>query len=285
MAANHLQMNPTKTKLLWAGSKHNITMLGTRVPAMQLVWDTVMASDHVWVLKVTFSSDLTLEKHVSKTCADGFYCLRQLCRIQWSLDEELAASLVQAFVMARIDYCNAIYAGAPKTITDKLQRVFTAAARVVSNTKKFDHGLSTNCTGWMCLRWSPSSSTLWRIVVCTDKHLGTSPITLSQPSKLHCDIDYVLPTDTGVTANFYPPDWSYLLGKNWLAQTYSQGIYRLAKSYSAQPVITLLSCWNSCRPSLIVSCNQLHIRICGHHLFLEWTLIWNQVQCVIKKLL
>jgi len=37
MAANHLQMNPTKTKLLWAGSKHNITMLGTRVPAMQLV--------------------------------------------------------------------------------------------------------------------------------------------------------------------------------------------------------------------------------------------------------
>jgi len=82
----------------------------------------------------------------------------------------------------------------------------------------------------------------------------------------------------GVTANFYTPDWSYLLGKNWLAQTYSQGIYRLAKSYPAQPVITLLSCWNSCRPSLIVSCNRLRIRICGHRLFLEWTLIWNQVQ-------
>ena len=42
----------------------------------------------------------------------------------------------------RIDYCNAIYAGAPKTITDKLQRVLNAAARVVSDTKKFDRGLS-----------------------------------------------------------------------------------------------------------------------------------------------
>ena len=48
MAANRLQMNPTKTELLWAGSKHNITMLGSRAPAMQLGSDTVSASDHAW---------------------------------------------------------------------------------------------------------------------------------------------------------------------------------------------------------------------------------------------
>ena len=35
-----------------------------------------------------------------------------------------------------------LLAGAPKTTTDKLQRVMNAAARVVTNTKKFDHGLS-----------------------------------------------------------------------------------------------------------------------------------------------
>jgi len=87
MAANRLQMNPTKTELLWAGSKHNITMLGSRAPAMRLGLDIVTASDHVRVLGVTFSSDLTLEKHVSKTCAAGFYWLRQLRRIRRSLDE------------------------------------------------------------------------------------------------------------------------------------------------------------------------------------------------------
>jgi len=143
MAANCLQMNPTKTELLWAGSKHNITMLGSRAPAMQHGSDTVTASNHVLVLGVTFSSDLTLEKLVLKTCAAGFYWLRQLRRIRWSLDEESAATLVHAFVTSRIDYCNAIYAGASKMITDKLQRVLNPATRVVSDTKKFDRGLLT----------------------------------------------------------------------------------------------------------------------------------------------
>ena len=39
-------------------------------------------------------------------------------------------------------YCNSVLAAAPKTTTDKLQRVLNAAARVVSNTRKFDRGLS-----------------------------------------------------------------------------------------------------------------------------------------------
>jgi len=48
---------------------------------------------------------------------------------------------VHAFVTSRVDYCNAVYAGAPKTINDKPQRVLNAAARVVSATRKFDRGL------------------------------------------------------------------------------------------------------------------------------------------------
>jgi len=45
------------------------------------------------------------------------------------------------FVTSCVDYCNAFYAEAPKTVTDKLQRVLNAAARVVSDTRKFDRGL------------------------------------------------------------------------------------------------------------------------------------------------
>ena len=41
-----------------------------------------------------------------------------------------------------MDYCNTVLAGAPKSLTDQLQRVLNAAARVVSNTRKHDHGLS-----------------------------------------------------------------------------------------------------------------------------------------------
>ena len=79
----------------------------------------------------------------SDICAKCFYWLRQLRRVRRSLDAEAAATLVHAFVMSRVDYCNAVLAGAPKSITNKLQRVLNAAARVVSGTRKYDRGLTT----------------------------------------------------------------------------------------------------------------------------------------------
>jgi len=46
------------------------------------------------------------------------------------------------FVMSRVDYCNTILAGSPRYITDKLQHLLNAAARLITATRKFDHGLS-----------------------------------------------------------------------------------------------------------------------------------------------
>ena len=41
---------------------------------------------------------------------------------------------------SRVDQCNAVLAGDTKSVTNTLQRVMNAAARVVSDTRKFDHG-------------------------------------------------------------------------------------------------------------------------------------------------
>jgi len=51
-------------------------------------------------------------------------------------------TLMHAFVMSPIDYCNVLLAGAPKATTDKLQHLLNAAARLLSGTRKFDRGLS-----------------------------------------------------------------------------------------------------------------------------------------------
>jgi len=40
-----------------------------------------------------------------------------------------------------MDYCNTVLVGAPRTVTDKLERVLNAAARVITGTRKFDRGL------------------------------------------------------------------------------------------------------------------------------------------------
>jgi len=66
MSANRLRLNADKTKLLWRGSQYGFAVLGNSRQA--LVWlraDTVVASDHVCLLGVTISLDLSLKKHVS----------------------------------------------------------------------------------------------------------------------------------------------------------------------------------------------------------------------------
>ena len=123
-------------------TKHSLSLLGGCGPGLRLGGDNVSASEHIHLLCVITLSDLSLKKHVSNVCAASFFQLCQLRRVRRSLDSVSAATLVHAFVSSRVDYCNLVFAGAPKTITDRLQRVLNAAARVVSNTQKFDHGLS-----------------------------------------------------------------------------------------------------------------------------------------------
>ena len=56
------------------------------------------------------------------------------------------ATLVYAVVNSRMHYCNTVLAGAPRTVTDKLQHMLNAAARVITGTRKRDRGLGqTNC--------------------------------------------------------------------------------------------------------------------------------------------
>ena len=57
-----------------------------------------------------------------------------------ALDAESMKTL--AFVTSRVDYGNITFVGAPKSVTNKLQRVLNAAARIVTGTRKYDRELS-----------------------------------------------------------------------------------------------------------------------------------------------
>jgi len=75
-------------------------------------------------------------------------CFQHLCNVicqlrhVWhSVHAESAATLVHTFVTLRVDCCNAILTEAPMSVANKLQWVLNAAARIVSETRKYDHGL------------------------------------------------------------------------------------------------------------------------------------------------
>ena len=59
------------------GTRCNLSALGGCGPDLLLDADTVEAKDHVRVLGVTFSADLTLDRHVANISAACFYRLRQ----------------------------------------------------------------------------------------------------------------------------------------------------------------------------------------------------------------
>jgi len=71
MSANRLKLNSEKTTGL--GGLQIYTALGSGGPSLQLGKDTVAVSDHVRVLGVTISSDLSLDKHISNVCAKCFF--------------------------------------------------------------------------------------------------------------------------------------------------------------------------------------------------------------------
>ena len=104
------------------------------------------------------SSDLSLDKHVSSVCATCFYWLRQLRRVRRSLDDESTKTLVHAFVTARVDYCNMVFAGAPRSVT------MTVDCRSC---------YMTTCTGSMWQIESGSSSPSQSTGVCTTRRQST----------------------------------------------------------------------------------------------------------------
>jgi len=82
MAANRLKLNADNTELLWAGSKYGSTLLGSSGPPLRLRDETITASDHVRLLGVTISFDLSPVKHVGTISSSCFYWLRQIRRIR-----------------------------------------------------------------------------------------------------------------------------------------------------------------------------------------------------------
>ena len=73
-----------------------------------------------------------------------------------------------------VDYCCSLLIGSPRSVTDKLRRVLNAAARIITNSSKYDSGLSRTLhhaimtfTGWMLLNGFSSKWLQLCTSVCT----------------------------------------------------------------------------------------------------------------------
>ena len=77
--------------------------------------------------------------HVNQVISGCFYQLWQLRSIRRSLPLDARRALVTAFISSRLDYCNATLYGVAAGNIQRLQIVMNAAARLVTDTGRYEH--------------------------------------------------------------------------------------------------------------------------------------------------
>ena len=127
--ANMLKLND-KTELMLVTSKrtkhlHNlptsITIENAQIPFKQSVKN----------LGLTLDCHLTMNAHVTNIARTCYFELRRLASIRRFLTSTATATLVSAFVLSRIDYCNSLLFGSTHDVTSHLQQIQNYAARVI----------------------------------------------------------------------------------------------------------------------------------------------------------
>src|SRR5664279_1941373 len=132
-SSKRLQLNTRKTEVLWYGSRRNLDKLTPDVKKLHIGSDVIMPAEVVRDLGVYFDSALNMKSHISRTSRACFYHFRRLRAVRSRLGQDVATRLVCAFVISRLDYCNAVLAGLPASTLQPLQKVLNAAARLVLN--------------------------------------------------------------------------------------------------------------------------------------------------------
>ena len=125
-----LKLNDNKTELMLVipkRTKHlhdpstSITIENAQIPFKQSVKNFGFSLD----------CHLTMNAHVYSIARTCYFELHRLAYIRRFLTSTATATLVSAFVLSRIDYCNSLLFGSTHDVTSHLQRIQNYAARVI----------------------------------------------------------------------------------------------------------------------------------------------------------
>ena len=178
---NGLACNPGKTEVVHFRSCHartcepikTITIGNAAISAMPVVRD----------LGALLDQHLLLKKQINNISKGAWYVIQKIGRIRPYLSQEFCERLIHTFVSSKLDLYNSILYGLPVTELNKLQRVQSAAARLISRTPKSHHITPV----LQQLHWLPYRDRIsFKLLLLTFKALhGLAPIYISELIKLY----------------------------------------------------------------------------------------------------
>jgi hypothetical protein len=137
MKANGLQLNHSKTEILWCSSQRRQHQIPTETTRFGDA--LIPLSSSVRDLGVYIDASVTMKTHVTYLFRSCFASLRHLRSIRRSIPSHTLQTLIHALVSSRIDYCSSVLAGTPSTQCRRLQSALNAAARLIFSARKHDH--------------------------------------------------------------------------------------------------------------------------------------------------
>ena len=148
--ANMLKLNDNETELILVTSKRTKHL--HNLPTSIIIGIAqISIKQSVKNLGFTLDCHLAINAHVSNIARTCYFALRHLSSIHRFMTSTATATLVSAFVLSRIDYCNSLLFGSTHDVTYNLQRIQNYAARVILRLP-----MSSNITTHLkSLHWFP----------------------------------------------------------------------------------------------------------------------------------
>ena len=161
MTDNKLKLNDDKTEVMVIASSRMSTALS--IPESFDIGNASLPfSDTVKNLGVTLDCHLSLKTHVLNVVRTANFELRRISSIRRLLTTEATATLVSAFILSRLDYCNSLLSGCPRSLILCLQKVQNNAARLILGISKREH-ISPHLAS---LHWLPIDSRIKYKLAC-----------------------------------------------------------------------------------------------------------------------
>ena len=173
-ARNSLSLNDNKTEIIHFTSKFLSDSFLVNIDVGE---DRLQPISQARNLGVIFDQHLTMREHIKYMCRAAMAAIRCIGQIRSFLSKQATTVLIHAFVTSRLDSCNSLLSGLPRTDIQRLQMIQNTAARLVTRTPRFQ-SISPILKS---LHWLPvEKRIMFKLCLLTFKALqGTAPAYLS----------------------------------------------------------------------------------------------------------
>ena len=146
---HRLKLNDDKTEFVYLVSLNNTKSISIEpITIGDISIPTTSSAGNIGVI---FDSTFQMDAQFGKVCQACYFWLRNICSVRSHLALTATRQIVHSLVIPRLDYCNSLLQGLPKYQLARLQRVQSAAARVISCIPRHEHNSDIR----MQLHWQP----------------------------------------------------------------------------------------------------------------------------------